>query len=92
MRITPLNNQILLQEVKDELKSGIIIPEPLNKDKQVQKGLVVAWAAGQYDNSTEPIKKHSTVLFNGYAASEITIDNKKHFLIDAEEILGIYEL
>ena len=88
MKIQPLNNKILLQEVKEELTSGIIIPEPLNKDKQVQKGKIVA---GTIESPTQGITIGTTVLFNGYAASEIKIDGKQHFIIDAEEILGIYE-
>lgn len=88
MKIIPLNNKILLQEVKEESKSGIIIPEPLNKDKQVQKGVVVATTETKEMNV---FLKGTKVLYNDYAAAEIKVDGKTYFLIDAEEILGIYE-
>ena len=85
MKITPLNNKILLQEIKEESKAGIILPEPLNKDKQVQKGVVVSVSKGV------ELTKGDTVLFNGYAASDVKIEGEIYFLIDEGEILGLYK-
>jgi chaperonin GroES len=49
INIQPLNDKVLLKEVKDEViktKSGIILPDQENKD--MKKGEVIAVGSGTY--------------------------------------------
>jgi len=96
-KITPISDHILIEPLKeDKKKSGIILPETVEKDRQ-EKGKVVAVGPGKWTNSPTgegkrvslEVKKGDVVLFSKYGPNEFKIDGKEYLIAKEEDILAI---
>lgn len=99
MKFKPLSNHVLVEAVADEAKttkSGIVLPENVEKKKQV-RGTVVAVGPGRLTEKGErlplSVKVGDRVLFKEPWSDDHKFeeDGKKMFLIDEDDILGIVE-
>lgn len=96
MNIKPLADRVLIEpiSVEEKTKSGIIIPDTVDKEKSEQ-GKVVAVGPGKLNEKGELIsmnvKKGDIVLFTKYGPNEIKIDNKEYLIAREEDILAILE-
>lgn len=94
IRILPLSDRVLIKPIQEEVnktKTGIYIPETVNKEKP-EKGLVVAVGKGKYDDGKlEPmsVKVGDTVLFSRYGYEEIKVDGEEYFILREDSILAI---
>ena len=92
MKITPISDHILIEPLKEgKKKSGIILPDTVEKDRQ-EKGKVVAVGPGKVkDGKRAPleVKKGDVVLFSKYGPNEIKIDGKEYLIAKEEDILAI---
>jgi len=88
-KIQPLNNNVLLLiEKEDETKKtagGIIIPDTVGGEKR-NEGVIVAIAT----DAPKDVKVGDTVLYKGFSGSEMTVDGKKHLLVQFEDLLAVY--
>jgi len=97
MKLKPLGNKIILEAVSKEekTKSGIIIPDTVDKDKPEQ-GKVLAVGPGKIDDAGKRIpidvKVGDTVLFSKYSPTEIKIEGKEYLVVSDEDIMAIVEL
>jgi chaperonin GroES len=95
MKVTPLNDRVLVLRIEEEEKSagGIIIPDTA-KEKP-QEGKVVAVGPGKLDEEGKRIsmdvKQNDRVLFSKYGGTEIKIDGVEHLILRQDDILGIVE-
>jgi chaperonin GroES len=95
MKVTPLNDRVLVLRIDQEEKTagGIIIPDTA-KEKP-QEGQVVAVGPGRLDQEGKRIsmdvKKDDRVLFSKYGGTEIKIDGVEHLILREDDILGIVE-
>jgi len=95
MKVTPLNDRVLVLRIEEEEKTagGIIIPDTA-KEKP-QEGKVVAVGAGKLDEEGKRIsmdvKKDDRVLFSKYGGTEININGVEHLILREDDILGIVE-
>lgn len=91
-KITPISDHVLLEPLKeDKKKSGIILPETVEKDRP-ERGRVVATGPGKVkDGKRMPleVKKGDVVLFTKYGPNEIKIDGKEYLIAKEEDILAI---
>jgi chaperonin GroES len=94
MKITPLRDQVLLQPLKEEVKSGgIILPDTVTKERPEQ-GKVIAVGEGRMIDGklVKPaVKKGDVVLFTKYGPNSIKIDDKEYLIAKEEDILAIIE-
>lgn len=97
--IKPLGNNILVEPVPDEnngskTKSGIFIPETIDKEKPDQ-GVVVAVGAGKKGSSGKlipmSVKKGQKVMYAKYSLDEIKVDDKKYYIMSEDSVLAIIE-
>lgn len=97
--IKPLHNNVLIELFSDEekgsrTKSGIFIPETVDKEKPDQ-GRVVEVGDGKRDKDGKlvpmAVKKGQKVVFSKYSPDEIKIDDKKYYIISEDNILAIIE-
>lgn len=74
MKIRPLGNRILVQQLTSEevTKSGIILPASSGTEKKAQ-GKVVAVGPGK-DVEKLGLKVGDTVVFSNYVGTEVEID------------------
>jgi chaperonin GroES len=93
MKVTPLQDRVLVVRIEEEEKTagGIIIPDTA-KEKP-QEGKVIAVGTGKLDEDGKQIpldvKAGDRVLFSKYAGSEITIDGVEHLIMREDDILAI---
>jgi len=92
--IKPLGNHVLIEVVSQDkkTKSGIYIPETVDKEKPDQ-GTIMAVGPGKRDDAGKiipmQVKKGDLVVFSKYSPDEISIDDKKYFVISEDNILAI---
>ncbi|UCC66817.1 MAG: co-chaperone GroES [Deltaproteobacteria bacterium] len=95
MKITPLQDRVLVKRLEEEetSKGGIIIPDTA-KEKPME-GRVVAVGKGRVkeDGTVVPldVKAGDKVLFSKYAGTEINIDGEEHLIMREDDILGVIE-
>ncbi len=103
MNIKPLADRILIQPIPSEdllgngegkTKSGIVLPDTIEKEKPEQGKIIAVGPGrilenGQYQKME--IKKGDIVLFSKYGPTEIKIKNKEYLIAKEEDILAIIE-
>lgn len=99
VKIKPLGDRVLVainQEKNNsgKSKSGIIIPETVNKERP-EEGVVVAVGEGRLlDNGTLvpiKVKKGQRIIFSKYGPDEIKINDQDYLIISESNILGVFE-
>ena len=93
MKITPLNDRVLVKRVesKESVKGGIIIPDTA-KEKP-QKGEVLAVGNGKIlDNGTKiplDVQVGNKILFGKYTGTDIKIDGEEVLILREDEVLAV---
>ena len=93
MKITPLNDRVLVKriEAKETQKGGIIIPDTA-KEKP-QEGEIVAVGEGKLDEKGNRIKMQvktgDRVLCAKYAGSDVKLNDEECLILREDDILGI---
>ncbi|NOY35726.1 MAG: co-chaperone GroES [bacterium] len=97
--VKPLGNNVLVEPLSEEergskTKSGIFIPETIDKERPDQ-GTVVEVGPGKLDENGKRIpmsvKKGQRIVFAKYGPDEIKVGDKKYFIISEDNILAIIE-
>ena len=95
-KLRPLEDRIVVEPMSEmeTTASGIIIPDTVSKGKP-KKGKVVAVGAGKYDTEGKRIpmdvKVGDVVLLEDWGATEVKIDGKELYVVDAGRVLAILE-
>jgi chaperonin GroES len=98
-KIKPLHNNVLIEPLAEEergskTKSGIIIPDTVDKEKPDQ-GRIIEVGPGKKDNNGKiipmSVKKGQKVVFSKYGPDEIKIGEKKYYIINEDNILAIID-
>ncbi len=90
MNIKPLGERVLLKPItkEEKTKGGLYIPESAREERK--EGIVEA--AGTFADSKDlPLKKGDHVLYGGYSADEIEINNQKYVFVEYKNILAKLE-
>ncbi len=97
--VKPLGNNVLVEPLSDEergskTKSGIFIPETVDKERPDQ-GTVVEVGPGKRDRHGKiipvAVKKGQRIVFSKYGPDEIKVGDKKYYIISEENILAVIE-
>ena len=94
--IKPVGDRVLVKGATPnegkKTKSGIIIPETINKERPEQ-GKIIAVGEGRVgdDGKIIPmmVKVGDTVIFSKYGPDEIKVDGEEYFIIKEENILAV---
>ena len=93
-KIHPLADRVLIKEIDskngEETKSGIIIPETIDKEHGAHRGTVMAVGEGRFDDGVlvpMKVKVGDTVLFQW--GDKLTIDNEEYFIVNESSILAM---
>jgi chaperonin GroES len=95
IRLRPLGDRVLVKaiEKKDEVRSGLIIPDTA-KEKP-QEGEIIAAGKGKIgdDGKLIPmdVKAGDKILYGKYSGTEIKIEGQEYLIMHQEDILGIVE-
>jgi len=92
MRIIPLNDYLVLKQVKapDKTPGGIILPDEAQRPPA--RGTVLAAGPGKLrdDNSRAPmdVKEGDEVLFTSFAGHPVDFEGERFMMIRAEDLIG----
>lgn len=95
MKVTPLDDRVLIKPLEAETKtaSGIYLPE--GAAEKPQQGTVVSVGPGRLvkegKRAAVGVKKGDTVVYGKYAGSEIELKGVKHVILNEGELLGVLE-
>ncbi len=88
MKIKPLDDRVLVEQVEEEEKVGsIIIPDTAKEKPRMAKVIAV----GTDEDLQEHVKEGNTVIFSKYSGDEIKMDGKEYLIIQRGDILAIVE-
>jgi len=96
MNIKPLSDHVLLEPLKEELKTktGILLPETAEQERSEQ-GTVVAVGPGKKgkDGKVTPLNVNvgDIVIFTKYGPNEVKVDGKEYLIAEEKDILAIVE-
>lgn len=97
MKINPLGDRVVIEplgEKEGKTKSGIYLPETVDKERPEQ-GTIIATGPGKLSDEGKRIpmsvKKGDTVLFTKYGPNEIKVDGKEYLIAREEDILAILD-
>lgn len=94
MNIQPLGDRVIIRPITEDLttKSGIVLPENVEKEK-AEKGKVLAVGLGRvFDNGNlapMSVKVGDKVMFKKYSPDEIKADGEELLIISEQDILAI---
>jgi chaperonin GroES len=97
INLRPLGDRVIVEPTSEhergkETKSGIFIPETIDKERPEQ-GVVVAVGPGKVadDGRLVPmsLKAGDKVLFTKYGPDEIKLDGKEYFILSESNILAV---
>ena len=95
MKITPLQDRVIVKRIEEEEKSkgGIIIPDTAKEKPQEGKVIAVGKGKMNEDGKVTPldVKVNDRILFGKYSGTEINIDGEEHLIMREDDILGIIE-
>jgi chaperonin GroES len=96
MKVKPLGDRVIIKPINEDIttKSGIVLPETVEKEK-AEKGEVVAVGPGRLlDNgqvAPMSVKVGDKVMFKKYSPDEIKVDDQELLIISESDILAILE-
>ena len=96
LNVKPLADRVIVKPitVEEKSKSGIILPDTVDKEKPEQ-GEVVAVGPGKLlengSRSTVSVAVGNKVLFKKYSPDEIKIDGTEYLVLEESDILAIIE-
>lgn len=96
MKLTPLSNNVVVKAMKKEemTKSGIVLPDTLDKEKPEQ-GEVIAVGAGKRLESGAiapmSVKVGDKVMFKKYSPDEVKIDGEEYLVLSESDIIATIE-
>lgn len=96
MKLKPLGENVVVKAItkEEKTKSGIILPETVDKEKPEQ-GEVIATGPGKLlDNGSRApmeVKPGDKVLFKKYSPDEIKVEGEEVLVLSQGDIIAILE-
>jgi len=96
MKLKPLFNNVIVKPSKNEevTKSGIVLPDTIDKEKP-EKGEVVAVGSGKIlDNGNVlkmSVKVGDKVMFKKYSPDEVKVDGQDYLVLSEGDIIAVIE-
>ena len=91
MKITPLNDKILIKrlEAEEVTKGGIVLPDTA-KEKP-REGKVVALGNGALLRAKFQVKKGDRIIFSSYAGTEVKVGGEEFLILQEDDVLAIVD-
>lgn len=96
MKLKPLGDNVVIKAItkEEKTKSGIILPDTVDKEKPEQ-GEVIAVGPGKLlDNGSRAameIKPGDKVIFKKYSPDEIKVEGEEVLVLSQSDIIAILE-
>lgn len=95
MKLKPLGDNIVVKGISSEevTKSGIIIPDTVDKEKPEQ-GEVIAVGPGKYEHGQlipMEVKIGDKIIFKKYSPDEFKLDEAEVLVLSQSDVIAILE-
>jgi len=96
MKLQPLFNNVIIKPLKGEemTKSGIVLPDTMDKEKP-EKGEVIAIGSGRILDNGEimkmSVKVGDQVMFKKYSPDEVKVDGEDYLVLSENDIIAVIE-
>ena len=96
MNLKPLHDNVVVKAVAmdETTKSGIVIPETIDKEKP-EKGEIIAIGPGKIlengQRASMSVKVGDKVMFKKYSPDEIKIEGEEYLVIGESDIIAVLE-
>ena len=94
MKLQPLHDQVIIKPLtaEEKTKSGIILPDTINKDRPEQ-GEVIAVGPGRLldkgQRAPMSVKTGEKVVFKKYSTEDLKLDGQEYVVVAERDILAI---
>jgi chaperonin GroES len=90
MKIVPIGERVLIKpaQIEEKTKSGIYIPETAQEKKK--EGTVISVGARD-DGTTLPLKTGDRVIYGGYSADKVEIEDENYVFVPFKDVLAKIE-
>ncbi|HED03299.1 MAG TPA: co-chaperone GroES [Candidatus Fraserbacteria bacterium] len=89
LKVKPLGDRVLVQELKDETEhGGIVLPEGADSDQDYLKAEVLAVGT---DEKEIKVKKGDQVLLNSFSAKKLKLEDQEYLIVKSKDILALLE-
>lgn len=94
MKLQPVSDYIIIEPQKQEVKtkSGIVLPDTIEKEKPQQGKVIAAGPGKMLENGSYAkmqVKAGDMVLFAKYSPTEIKMEGKEYFVIKEDDVMAI---
>ena len=94
MKLTPLSDRVVLQQLKAEetTKSGIILAS--SAQEKPQEALVIAVGPGGVIDGKEvkmQVKEGQKVIYSKYSGTDVKLDGEEYIIVRQDDILAVVE-
>jgi chaperonin GroES len=96
MNLKPLHDNVVVKAIAaDEVtKSGIVIPETIDKEKPERGGIIAVGPGKLLENGQRAamtVKIGDKVMFKKYSPDEIKVDGEEYLIISEGDIIAVLE-
>lgn len=96
MKLRPLGNRVIVKPMSKEevTKSGIILPDTVNKERPEQGDVVEVGPGLLLENGTRQamsVKAGDRVMFKKYSPDEIKLDEEEYLVLAETDIMAVIE-
>ena len=96
MNLRPISDNIVVKAISTEetTKSGIIVPETVDKEKPEQGEVLAVGPGRMLDNGNlapMEVKVGNKVVFKKYSPDEFKLDNQEVLVLSQSDIIAIIE-
>ena len=89
MKIKPMDDRVLIEQVQEEEEKvgAIIIPDTAKEKPRMGKVVAV----GTDEDLKEHIREGDTIIYSKYSGDEIKFDDKEYLIVQRSDILAVVE-
>lgn len=93
VNLKPMRGKALIKPVKEEkmTKSGIVLPDTVEKD-ELEQGEVIAVGAPKMDDGQEvpmQVKVGDKVILKKYGPDKVKLDGQEYLVADEDDLIAI---
>ena len=90
MKLTPLNDRVVLKQLvaEETTKSGIVLPGQ-NKEKPQQAEVVAV--GPRAEEVKMQVKVGDKVIYSKYSGTDVELDDEKYVIVKQNDILAVIE-
>jgi chaperonin GroES len=95
-KLRPLGDRVIVKTVpKEEMtKTGIIIPETVDKERPEQGEIIAVGPGKLLDNGTRAamsLKVGDKIVFKKYSPDEVKIDEEEYLVVSESDVMAVIE-